>query len=140
MSAQMIDPWTWEFQATYTDAPFPQILPWDGRHDIDQHKARVARIIRVESARRNTMLLARDSHGRELYVLSEGGVLKRRFELSSSRKRRVKDRDGNACVWCGSTKQLEVDHIIRYIDGGGNDESNLRTLCHRCHSKRGGRP
>lgn len=60
----------------------------------------------------------------------------RRSELPSDwnrRRRRVIRRDGGRCVWCGSSKQLEVDHI-----GDRHDHSyeNLRTLCHDCHTGR----
>ena len=50
-------------------------------------------------------------------------------------RKAVLDRDGYRCVWCGSDKQLEVDHIksmalypeLRLaIDNG-------RTLCKSCH-------
>lgn len=139
MTALMVDVKEWTFDRTYTDAPMPVPLPWDGTGDVTWHKLRVRTFQRCEQARRNRMLLARDAAGRQLYKLTDGGQVKRTFELSSSRKRRVIERDQGACVWCGSARRLEVDHIVRYIDGGGNDESNLRTLCHSCHTKRGGR-
>jgi 5-methylcytosine-specific restriction endonuclease McrA len=52
-------------------------------------------------------------------------------------RKAVLERDNYACVWCGSTKRLETDHIkpfalfpeLRFaIDNG-------RTLCHECHKK-----
>jgi hypothetical protein len=129
----------WEFERTYTSEPMPELEPWNGATDLDIHKYEVARFIRCETARRSPMLLAKDQQGRSLYQLTESGVIRRAFPLSQTRKREVKERDGRACVWCGSTKALEVDHIVRYVDGGGNDMSNLRTLCHDCHAKRGGR-
>lgn len=55
-------------------------------------------------------------------------------ELSNAVKRRVKQRDGNQCVKCGSKVRLEVDHIISDAEGGSNDISNLQTLCKHCHS------
>ena len=44
----------------------------------------------------------------------------------------VKDR----CARCGSTKQLEMDHIIPLCVGGTTDDINLQTLCHDCHVKK----
>jgi 5-methylcytosine-specific restriction enzyme A len=39
-----------------------------------------------------------------------------------------------ACVDCGGTEALEVDHIIEVTDGGSLlDPSNLATRCHQCH-------
>lgn len=48
----------------------------------------------------------------------------------------VKQRDGNKCKVCGSTKQLEVHHIIPLSKGGTNVKTNLITLCYSCHIKR----
>jgi 5-methylcytosine-specific restriction endonuclease McrA len=42
-------------------------------------------------------------------------------------------RDGSRCMQCGSTVQLELDHVVPLSRGGNNDPSNLRMLCHACH-------
>jgi 5-methylcytosine-specific restriction endonuclease McrA len=42
-------------------------------------------------------------------------------------------RDGRRCTLCGSTKQLEVDHIIPQSRGGPHTVENGRVLCRRCH-------
>jgi 5-methylcytosine-specific restriction endonuclease McrA len=36
---------------------------------------------------------------------------------------------GAACVVCGSTEQLELDHIIPHSKGGTDDESNQQIMC-----------
>lgn len=46
------------------------------------------------------------------------------------------DRDGRRCVWCGSSSNLECDHILPVKDGGTSDLDNLRTLCAKCHQNR----
>ena len=43
----------------------------------------------------------------------------------------VKDRDGNKCVICGSTENLNAHHIG--YDGDCLDENDIVTLCNRCH-------
>lgn len=40
------------------------------------------------------------------------------------------------CANCGSTNNLEVDHIVPLSRGGTNDIDNLRILCKSCHRKR----
>lgn len=47
-------------------------------------------------------------------------------------------RDGYRCK-CGSTTQLQVDHIKSLSSGGTNGKSNLQTLCHTCHVSKTGR-
>jgi hypothetical protein len=45
--------------------------------------------------------------------------------------------DNYRCANCGSTQDLTVDHIIPVSKGGGNERSNLRTLCRPCNSSKG---
>jgi len=50
-------------------------------------------------------------------------------------RKAVLNRDNHACVDCGSTERLEVDHIKRFADFPELrfDVSNGRTLCNPCH-------
>lgn len=62
------------------------------------------------------------------------------------KKKEVKEfvfsRDNYKCVYCGTTKNLTVDHIVSvYLFATGkydfeklNDYSNLQTLCSNCNS------
>lgn len=81
---------------------------------------------------------------------------------SSWRKRafrRIAERDGSVCAVCGTpdrlmvrkgsmsgsfgdgcyysivyiTSHLEVEHITPLSEGGSNDDSNLKLVCHPCH-------
>ena len=54
-------------------------------------------------------------------------------DVSNSRKKAIKERDGGCCLVCGSTVQLEVDHRIALMNGGDNSDANLGTLCDSCH-------
>lgn len=52
-------------------------------------------------------------------------------------KARVFVRDGRTCVLCGSTEQIEADHIKPFAvyPELHFDINNGRTLCHKCHRK-----
>ncbi len=91
----------------------------------------------------------------------KGGITPLSKKIRNSKKylawvKSVKERDEWVCVWCGGTKDLEVDHIIpfariiekiRFEMGSENifensmkcfllwDKSNGRTLCLECHRK-----
>jgi 5-methylcytosine-specific restriction endonuclease McrA len=46
-------------------------------------------------------------------------------------------RDGYACVECGATERLTIDHIQPVIRGGETTPDNLQTLCKSCNSRKG---
>ncbi len=45
----------------------------------------------------------------------------------------VYDRDGNRCVYCGSSERLSLDHRTPEIRGGTHDIDNLATACLACN-------
>ena len=49
----------------------------------------------------------------------------------------VLERDGHACTYCGSDKQLEGDHIVPLCRGGSNAFVNLATACRPCNLSKG---
>ena len=50
---------------------------------------------------------------------------------------RIYKRDGNECVYCGSKKELTLDHVVPKSKGGGNEWTNLVTSCFKCNLKKG---
>lgn len=48
-------------------------------------------------------------------------------------------RNGLRCVTCGSPDNLTIDHITPVVDGGGDNQDNLQTLCRTCNSRKGAR-
>ena len=49
-------------------------------------------------------------------------------------RRAIYRRDGLACTECGATGcVLQCHHVIPLSMGGGNEDSNLVTLCEECH-------
>lgn len=45
----------------------------------------------------------------------------------------VLSRDKRKCRVCNSRSNLQIHHIVKRRDGGGNDLDNLITLCSKCH-------
>ncbi|MFZ2488419.1 MAG: HNH endonuclease [Anaerolineae bacterium] len=60
-----------------------------------------------------------------------------RRPLTPQKRQRIRERDNNKCVICGSGDRLEVDHIIPAAIGGTNEDSNLQTLCMKCNRAKG---
>ena len=56
-----------------------------------------------------------------------------REKVSPGMRTRIMRRDGDRCLRCGAEENLEVHHIRPVGNGGTNDDSNLATLCERCH-------
>lgn len=46
--------------------------------------------------------------------------------ISGKIKLFIFERDKDQCVYCGSTENLEFDHIIPASKGGSNSERNIR--------------
>ena len=45
-------------------------------------------------------------------------------------------RDGNKCQYCGSTKELSIDHVHPRSKGGRDTWENLVTACTKCNIKK----
>jgi hypothetical protein len=45
-------------------------------------------------------------------------------------------RDQGKCVECGSTYNLEFDHVIPVVKGGANTARNIRLLCEPCNRRK----
>ena len=53
--------------------------------------------------------------------------------ISQSTKKIVFTRDGGKCNCCGSSLNLEYDHIIPFSCGGNSSVSNIQLLCQKCN-------
>lgn len=52
--------------------------------------------------------------------------------ISGKVKAFVFERDKGKCVYCGSSENLEFDHIIPISKGGSNTEKNIQLTCMKC--------
>lgn len=74
----------------------------------------------------------------ELWKWGAGDTISRPhipFELREA----VYARDGYACLHCGASERLSLDHIHPFSKGGRDVFDNLQTLCRSCNSKKGTR-
>lgn len=60
-----------------------------------------------------------------------------RRHIPADVRREVMERDGRACLVCGATEDLSLDHIHPYSLGGLDTVDNLRVLCRPCNSRKG---
>jgi CRISPR/Cas system Type II protein with McrA/HNH and RuvC-like nuclease domain len=52
---------------------------------------------------------------------------------------RIYKRDNHECVYCGSKKDLTLDHVMPKSRGGSNEWTNLVTSCFKCNLKKSNR-
>ncbi|WP_324069032.1 MAG: HNH endonuclease [Flavobacterium sp.] len=67
-----------------------------------------------------------------LLLVSICGFSQSRY-ISTTTKKIVFTRDGGVCQCCGSSENIEYDHIIPYSCGGSSDVSNIQLLCMKCN-------
>ena len=70
---------------------------------------------------------------------TEGRPARTRPRISDKDKTFVWQRDGGACIECGSREELVFDHIIPFSKGGSTTARNLQLLCEDCNLRKGAR-
>ncbi len=63
----------------------------------------------------------------------------RRDRVPALLRAAVLERDHHACLQCGATDDLQMDHIHPWSRGGATTYENLQTLCGPCNRKKGAR-
>jgi 5-methylcytosine-specific restriction endonuclease McrA len=88
-----------------------------------------------------------NAKARELYRKNTEKYSTKNKEKRESRRKLIYEALGNKCVGCGSTSNLEIDHInpslkenrISPLAQGLSKtlkDDNLQLLCHCCHTKK----
>lgn len=54
----------------------------------------------------------------------------------SPTKRNIFERDNHTCQYCGSKKNLTIDHVMPVSRGGENSWKNMVTCCWKCNNKK----
>ena len=52
-------------------------------------------------------------------------------------RQNVFKRDGFTCQYCGTQRDLTIDHVVPRAKGGKTSWNNLITACKRCNSRKG---
>lgn len=81
-----------------------------------------------------------EKHGIEYAGGELFGKRSRRSTVTKARRELVFERDGNACVYCGSTESLQPDHIHPRKLQGSCKPSNLLTACKACNAEKMDKP
>ncbi|NEQ45305.1 MAG: HNH endonuclease [Leptolyngbya sp. SIOISBB] len=68
-----------------------------------------------------------------------GGHRERHWKVPSVTRREVFRRDQHRCQYCGSRKQLTLDHVIPRSKGGPHSWDNVVTACAPCNNAKGDR-
>lgn len=63
-------------------------------------------------------------------LLNYVSISKKHLKVS---KTRIYRRDGFECVYCGSKKNLTIDHVVPKSKGGDNSWNNMVTCCNKCN-------
>ncbi|NES99281.1 MAG: HNH endonuclease [Sphaerospermopsis sp. SIO1G2] len=61
----------------------------------------------------------------------------RRWKTPPVNRREVLRRDHHSCQYCGTHKNLTLDHVIPRSKGGSHSWDNVVTACSRCNSLKG---
>ena len=62
----------------------------------------------------------------------------RREQIPRAVRLAVFERDGGRCVACGSSFEIQFDHVIPFSMGGASTAQNLQILCAGCNRQKGG--
>lgn len=115
-----------EMVETYRQIPFNVVL-WEATGDVQQLRHDI-----IYQAQREGLISKRigqlvDYHSGTVATIK----LYRGTRLAGSTRKSVIERDGQRCVPCGATENLQVHHMG---DSTDHSSANLVTVCPPCHS------
>lgn len=93
-------------------------------------------IIRKELLEKEKIRQFRREVKKELVESGHIQQTRKRESIPQDIQDKVWIRDGGKCVVCGSSENLEFDHIIPFSKGGSNTYRNLQLLCEKCNRQK----
>lgn len=95
--------------------------------DADALSATDVKALALQRAKREDRKL------KSAHALMNGHASRSRPPLPTDLVRAIIARDGQRCVECGATEDLQIDHILPIALGGATSEGNLQALCADCN-------
>jgi len=120
--------------ARFVDSNY-SLLSWDGWLE---HKSITIDLEELIEDKENYIKLPKVyiERPRVIALVGFDGFPSRRIPFS---KRALFRRDHGKCQYCGSTRNLSIDHIIPSSKGGGTTWENCVLSCVRCNTTKGDR-
>ena len=75
---------------------------------------------------------------RKIRVRADDLERSRRERIPNEVRVLVWERDDGACVRCGAEDDLQFDHVIPVVKGGGTNVENIQILCGDCNRAKSG--
>lgn len=73
------------------------------------------------------------------HIRLTAGNPERLWKVPPVNRREVLRRDNHTCQYCGSMRNLTIDHVIPRSKGGQHTWDNVVAACERCNSSKGDR-
>ncbi|MDX2195072.1 MAG: HNH endonuclease [Cytophagales bacterium] len=70
-------------------------------------------------------------------VIKLNGYVKLPYRGVLLNRQNIFKRDGHKCMYCGSTHNLTIDHVMPRSRGGASSWDNLATACRNCNARKG---
>jgi hypothetical protein len=119
-------------QATRTYWLFEQRVYWE---DDELGPCDVLALVRQRQRRAQRNL--ERAHAALAGEVAEAGRRHRRQPIPRAVRLAVFERDGGRCVECGSSFEIQYDHVIPVALGGAGTVENLQILCAPCNQAKG---
>lgn len=110
------------------DCSFPETCVRCGESDWE--------IVSISPNRKSATIACNYCGRKEVLLAGVRQNLQQRQPIPKEVQREVWQRDQGKCIECGSKENLEFDHIIPVVRGGGNTARNLQLLCEKCNRRK----